>query len=394
MSLESRLFAIRRGADRAAVYRDLHDGRLSTRSITGFRVVFRERDVAEVLRSRQFQPTPAGSIGTAPSGAQAEFNRVRALAMPFAASEGHDSMRTLLAKHFSAAALDDVRPHVIELVADRAASLPRGEPIDIGAAYAAPIAEGTLARVLGTSSELAEQFRSWALELTPTIELFHGRGTADEANRVLVDVRALLYRIASGHEHVGAGVFATLVGAVRDGRATLDEAVANVMFLLGAGQETVRTALAWAIANLASSPADWERLRSSDAAIAAYVEECLRTATPLQFTMRTALEDITLPGGDTVSTGDAVLVALGAANGDPAAYPNPSELAPREPPARHHAFGGGAHYCIGAALARLEMEVGLRRLVRTFAGASLTTPVEWAPSLTLHQLHEFRICLR
>jgi len=135
------------------------------------------------------------------------------------------------------------------------------------------------------------------------------------------------------------------------------------MLLLGAGFETTVNLLGNAVTALLDHPDQWAALRDDPSLAAAAVEETLRYDPPVQSTYRIAHVPVEL-AGERFAAGDGVMLLIGGAARDPAAYPDPDRFdLHRRPDVSHLAFSGGLHYCLGAALARLEAEVGLRQLV-------------------------------
>jgi cytochrome P450 len=133
--------------------------------------------------------------------------------------------------------------------------------------------------------------------------------------------------------------------------------------LLVAGFETTVNLLGNAVTALLDHPDQWAAVRDDPGLAAAAVEETLRYDPPVQYTYRVAHVPVEL-AGERFAPGDWVMLLIGGAARDPAAYPDPDRFdLYRRPDAGHLAFSAGAHYCLGAPLARLEAEVGLRRLV-------------------------------
>ena len=122
--------------------------------------------------------------------------------------------------------------------------------------------------------------------------------------------------------------------------------------------------------------------------IANAIEEFLRYDSSVQLTGRTALEDVEV-GGTPVAKGESVLCLLGAANRDPAVYPDPDRLDITRPNIRPLSFGGGIHFCLGAQLARIEGEVAISTLLRRFPKLKLDDPEhpDWRPTFVLRGLN-------
>jgi cytochrome P450 len=150
--------------------------------------------------------------------------------------------------------------------------------------------------------------------------------------------------------------------------------------LLVAGNETTRNLLSAGLAALGEHPEQWEHLRQHREVIPSAVEELLRWTTPVISFMRTATCDTEL-GGQAIAAGDPVLLLYAAANRDPKVFgEDAEELHIGRDPNPHVSFGFGPHFCLGAALARLEARVVLEELLDRFATVDLVQPLERAPS--------------
>jgi cytochrome P450 len=169
------------------------------------------------------------------------------------------------------------------------------------------------------------------------------------------------------HSPATDDVVSILVHTELDGRSlTDDELVMFLNQLLIAGNETTRNSISGGLLAFAEHPAQWERLRDDRSLVPTAIEEILRWTTPVISFMRTATRDVTL-GGSEIAAGNPVLMLYQAANRDPAEFgPTAEEFDVARTPNHHVAFGFGAHFCIGAALARLELRVLLELLLDRF----------------------------
>ena len=174
---------------------------------------------------------------------------------------------------------------------------------------------------------------------------------------------------------------AMIAAADAEGRLSEDEIYANATFLMTAGHETATNLLSNAVLTLIRHPQEFERLRRDPALIPSAAEEILRFELPVQMTPRTAVEDGVLAGRK-VRAGDALLLFLGAANRDPARFADPDRFDIARADNRHLAFGYGAHYCLGAALAREELRIALAHLLRRLPGLELAAEdIEWQATI-------------
>jgi cytochrome P450 len=144
-----------------------------------------------------------------------------------------------------------------------------------------------------------------------------------------------------------------------------DEIVMFMTLLLVAGNETTRNAISGGMLALVEHPAERDRLRREPALVDRAVEEILRYVSPIICFRRTATQTTTIRG-QTIAPGDRVLMLYQSANRDPAVFPDPDRFDVGRDPNPHVAFGIGAHFCLGANLARLELRIMIEELVRRF----------------------------
>lgn len=273
----------------------------------------------------------------------------------------HTRLRRLVTAAFTPRAVEALRDDVRALVdglLDEAAS--SGGTFDLVRAFAYPLPTVVIARLLGLPEA------DW-----PAIKRWSEPGIA-----FAQDERALPNAIALGGYLAEAvarrrrepAASPDLIGALvaaRDGGDVLSDAelVGQCQLLLVAGHETTSYALATAVLNLLRTPGAWEGLPGQDMDRA--VDELLRYDAPFQAMNRIAAADLEA-GGQTIRAGEFVWLWVGAANRDPIRFPDPDRLDLDRADNRHLSFGLGIHFCLGAALARLEMAVALTRLRTRF----------------------------
>jgi len=165
-----------------------------------------------------------------------------------------------------------------------------------------------------------------------------------------------------------------------------NELLATCILLLVAGHETTVNLIGNGTLALLRHPAELRRLRERPGLIASAVEELLRYDGPVQRTARVPSEDVTL-GGRSIGKGELVMPFIGAADRDPAQFPDPDRLDITRADNRHIAFGWGIHFCLGAPLARVEGQIAINTLVQRLPKLALATASpEYRQSLTLRGL--------
>jgi hypothetical protein len=173
-----------------------------------------------------------------------------------------------------------------------------------------------------------------------------------------------------------------------------EELFTNCVLLLSAGHETTTNLIGNAILALLSNRDQWELLVREPQLIDSAVEEVLRYDCPVQFTSRLSGEPIEI-GGQTIQPGEIILGVLGAANRDPWRFPNPDRLDIRRSDNRHLSFGSGIHFCLGAALAKMEAKIAILELVTRFPKMRLAKKrVKWLKGLTFRGVESLLVMLR
>jgi cytochrome P450 len=311
----------------------------------------------------------------------------------------HTRLRSLIARAFTPKALASVRPNVERIVALLLEDLDGRREIDLVADFANPLPAYVIMDMLGVPRALLPDMRAWSED----IKLFIGsarqapdkyalarRGTEAMANcfRALITARR-----AKPHDDI----LAMLVAAndAQDGRLSDDELIATSILFLFAGHETTASLIAMAsIALLQDEAARATFLGlKAPAEVQVAVEEFLRFDGPTPAMMRVALRDTEI-GGHAIKTGDRVWTFIGAANRDPGVFAAPDRLDLRRNPNPHVTFGFGAHFCLGAPLARMEAQIALPNLHARYPRMSLSSdPTNWNDGLTLRGPREVRVML-
>jgi pimeloyl-[acyl-carrier protein] synthase len=353
------------------------------RSPMGFWVLTRYADVATVLRT----PRSFGT-GATPRGMQARYGDGAAFAyvsrrMSSYDPPDHTRLRSLVTRAFSVRRVESMRPH-IQAIADHLLDAVAGaDQIDIVADVAHPLPSLVICEMLGVPEADRPQFSTWtdaiAFLLAPLID--PDRLVAGEvaAGQFMEYVRALVRerRGAPGDDLLSALIAAEEAGD----RLAEDELVATVVFLFSAGHQTTRDLVGNGLLALLNHPDQWERLLDDRSLVPAAVEECLRYDSPVTLFPRRALEDTAL-GGSAIGAGEQVYVSISGANRDPARFPDPDRFDLARGDNEHVAFGGGIHYCLGAALARTEAQIILGTLLDRYPQLQLAeNAIEWRDTL-------------
>lgn len=240
--------------------------------------------------------------------------------------------------------------------------------LDVHQQLFAPLPAVMIAELLGVERADAVQLQAWSDQLGLFVLGVAHPDQADAAGRATAELIAYFEGLVARRRREPAeDLISALVDAERRGELAAEEVVGAATLLLFAGHETTTNALGNALVALLEHPAELARLRDGSVEPVDAVEELLRFEPPAKVQVRYVLDEHSR-GGHRLERGRAVFCAIAAANRDPAVFPDPDRLDLGRRPVGHVAFGHGAHFCVGAALARLEMAVALPRLVRRFPG--------------------------
>jgi cytochrome P450 len=268
----------------------------------------------------------------------------------------HTRLRGLVSKAFTPRRVAVLEPRVRALAdALLDGALAAGE-VDWIHEVAEPLPAVVIAELLGVPPEDHRTFRGWSSRLIDALPAFGQPGASEEVEALIETLAGYLRdRIAERRRAPADDLLSDLIAA-RDRQDALseDELVATALLLLLAGHETTTNLIGNGLLALLRSPEQLDWLRADPAGrVANAVEELLRFDSPVQGTVRVALEDVEI-GGEAIAKGTLVVCGIGAANRDPEVHPDPDRLDLARDPIRHLSFGLGTHFCLGASLARLE----------------------------------------
>jgi cytochrome P450 len=280
----------------------------------------------------------------------------------------HERMRALLQQHFAPRQMRALRPRVDALTTGLLDELAEhGPPADLHAALALPLPILVICELLGVPYQDREQFRAWANDASNTRD--HARSVRGLDSLVAYGQRL----VAAKRRQPGDDVISRLCAT--EGVCD-DEAAWLSMALLFAGHETTVVQIGLTALLLLANREQWQALVDDPGLVPNAVEETLRTsrrgggAIP-----RYARTDLEIDGIG-IKAGELVLLDIGAGNHDPAVFADPDRVDVCRPAASHLAFGHGAHYCIGAPLARIELQVVFSQLISRFPTLRQATGVE------------------
>ena len=294
----------------------------------------------------------------------------------------HTRMRALLNRAFTPRQMEKMVPRVqavVDALLDRVDARGDGR-MDLIADLSFPLPATIIAEMIGAPGDDSMQFQDWANGVN---QLFSsvGRATAGQvatAQQHVEGIRAYTLQLAHRRrDEPQDDLMTMLMEAVNQGTLSLDELVSTVVTLFIAGHETTTYTLANGVLALLRHPTQLDLLRAHPDLMESAVEEIWRYDTPVQRGWKLATEDAEIDG-HCIRAGELVLPMPGAANHDPAQFPEPARFDVTRTDNRHVAFGYGIHFCIGAPLARVEVPVALASLLRRYPDLHLATEaLEW-----------------
>lgn len=308
--------------------------------------------------------------------------------------------RKLVNKAFSAGRVEKLEPRIQAIADELIQGFADGGAIDLTTAFAQPLSLTVIAEQLGVPREDLPTFRRWTDGFVAQLGQMADLDTQVEAAKMIVEFqRYFAERLEERRVERRDDIISDIVHATVEGERPLDvpECLSILQQLLVAGNETTASALAEGIWLLIQNPEQLALVQADLARVPALVEEVLRLATPTANMWRVTTKDTRLGGVD-IPANSMCLLRYAAANRDPAKFPDPDRLdVERENLADHIAFGAGIHFCLGAALARKELNVGFRSLLERFEGFRLQPGApapEHRPNILLWGLESLPIELR
>lgn len=308
----------------------------------------------------------------------------------------HTRLRGLVGKAFVPKVVKALEPEIRALV-DGLLAQAQGEPFDVITGLAYPLPVAVICRLLGVPVTDEPQFRDASALLAQALDPFLAMtGEASELFEKQMAAGAWLSGylrdlIAERRRSPGDDLMSALIHVEESGdQLTEDEIIATCDLLLIAGHETTVNLIANATLAMLRDPRQWRALAADAERVSEVIEETMRYDPPVQLVSRIAGADMTI-GDVQVPEGDTMLLLLAAAHRDPAVFERPDEFDPDRGAIRHLGFGKGAHFCLGAPLARLEASVALSALTARFPDARLAEEPVYKPNLTLRGMSALRL---
>jgi cytochrome P450 len=315
---------------------------------------------------------------------------VLAKKMIFLDAPEHTRVRNLMNAAFTPRAVEAMRPRIQRMADDLLdAAMAKGS-IDLILDFALQLPIIVICEMIGFPPADRDQLKKWADAVSHVLALGCTMRQEVDARRAMIEMRAYFDDILENlRKQPGDNLLSTLMKSGYPANENDQmELFSNCVFLLGAGHETTTSTIGNGFRILLAHRGEFEKLRADPKLIAGAVEELLRFESPVQWTSRQAKEDVEV-GGIKIEAGESVLISLGAANRDPRQFADPDRLdVTRKDAHRHLAFSGGIHFCLGAALSRVEAQVGIGTLLRRLPNLKIDTeqPLRWKSGSTIRTL--------
>jgi cytochrome P450 len=365
--------------------------------------------VSRVLSDwRTFSSRFGSPGGSAPAHLIPELKAIQAEGWPNPATmltedpPAHNRYRHLVGKAFTVRRVQSYRPAIQRICAELLTGFGDRREIEFVSEFGVPIPVRTVAFALGVPEDRQDDFKRWADQsVAPIGRDLDDEGWRDSARAVVEQQHYFADQIEQRRVEPRDDLLTDLLNAEltpEDGAEgeplSMAEMLSIIRQLAVAGSETTTSTLTDTMLYLSRSPGEWERLKADPTRIPAVVEEALRLSSPNQGLYRIATIDTEL-GGVTIPKGATVWVMFASADRDETVFEDAEQFDPeRETTQRHIAFGKGVHFCLGAALARLELQVALETLLdRWHSFDVLTTDdlLRYAPSYVLRGLQRLDV---
>ncbi len=313
------------------------------------------RAVQALLRDRRFGREIPPEMAPEIPDHLAPFYAIETHSMLELEPPRHTRLRGLVLRAFTSRRIKALEPDIRAATHALIDAFPDTGAFDLLPAFCQPLPVIVICRLLGVPEGMAPRFLDWSNAMVAMYQARRDRAIEEAAATAAADFAAYLREHIAFRRHApGPDLLSDLIAAEEAGeKLSTDELIATCVLLLNAGHEATVHTLGNGITSL---------LRSGTAVTAEnaeqVVEEILRHDPPLHMFTRYAYEDVTLYGHD-FRRGDRVALLLAAANRDPQVWSDPARFCPTRPQAQNTSFGGGLHFCVGAPLARLEMQIAL-----------------------------------
>lgn len=357
------------------------------------------KDVSLLLRDKRFgrqilHLMSREELGMAPPKAHtAAFDQTEKYSLLTLEPPTHTRLRALVNRAFVSRNVEQLRPRIERLANELIDGFEADGQVELLRAFAAPVPAIVIAEMIGLPAEMAMQLVDWSNRMV-AMYMFGVTHEAElDANQASIEfmdyVRSMIVeRRRAPKEDLLTHMLTTEI----DGeKLTEDEVISTTILLLNAGHEATVHTTGNGVKAILESGLDPKALFATDEQTEATVEECIRFDAPLHMFTRYALQDVTLDNGLSFKQGETIGLMLGAANRDPARFAEANRFDPFRPDGANVSFGAGIHFCIGAPLARIELQVAMKTLFERLPGLKLATEPQYKNIYHFHGLERLDV---
>jgi cytochrome P450 len=364
----------------------------------------RHEDISALLKDRRLGRSimhllSRDELGWPPANPrQKPFDDFQALHMLDREPPDHTRLRSLVQRAFTQSRVESLRSRIEGIVNAMLDKIGARGSFDIHADLAEPLPVLVIAELLGVPEEFRAKLRPWSADIIKLYELGYGEIEMEAASNAVLEFSQMLRELVEARRlEPQDDLISALVAVEEQGeKLTEDELIANCILFLNAGHEATVNGTTSAVQALCRNPQALDQLANeaqtqpnSSSLFKTAIEEFLRYDTPLPMFERWVLEDIEFQssvGPITLERGSEVALMYASGNRDPRKFSRANQLILDRAENVHLTFGLGTHYCIGAPLARLEMQVALHALFKRFPNLSLASKPEYGPGFVIRGL--------
>lgn len=300
----------------------------------------------------------------------------------------HTRLRKLVTKAFNVRVIEEMRPHIQQIVDELINKVKDTGAMDIIADLSRPLPVRGIAQMLGIPLADSDQLQQWSDCLSYILDPIKSSNTRQQLNQSILEFRDYLRNLVQQRRQNPENDLISALIQARDERDMLseDELLVTCILLFATGEETTVNLIGNGMLTLLSHQDQLEKLKQNPSLIQSAVEEILRYESPVQISGRTVLDNLEI-GGKVIRKGSPVFLILGAANRDSAHFCNPNQFNITRCENNHLAFGDGIHYCLGAALARIQGQIAINTLIQRLPNMKLQVDQpKWRENIFLRGL--------
>ncbi len=357
------------------------------------------KDVNALLRDKRFgrqilHLMSRDELGMAPPKAHtAAFDQTEKYSLLTLEPPTHTRLRMLVNRAFVSRHVEQLRPRIERLAHELIDGFEADGGVELLRSFAAPVPAIVIAEMLGLPAEMAMQLVDWSNRMVAMYMYGVTYETELDANQASIEFMDYIRSvIAERRAQPREDLLTHMLTAEVDGeKLTEEEVISTAILLLNAGHEATVHTTGNGVKAILESGLSPKALFADDRTTEATVEEAIRYDAPLHMFTRYALQDVTLDNGLSFKQGDTIGLLLAAANRDPSRFAHANSFDPARTDGQNVSFGAGIHFCIGAPLARIEMQVAMKTLFDRLPGLKLANAPQYKNIYHFHGLERLDV---